>query len=500
MKNNIKFLKPYFYPFLVLTISLGVYFPFYGSPQSMFWDENYHVVSAQKHIDGVMYMEPHPPLGKMLMALGELAFGDNAEIDKSKMLVTDYLNGNDTPENLKFTGYRWPSVVMMALSALFFFGIIHRITSLPWLAAAFSTLIIFDNALVMHSRAAMLEGIQLFFILAATYYSVRIITEFLRHQQKILLKHYAILGLLIGLAISVKVNAFILLLLFVVLFFVDQWLAIKKWQWSTLIKRLIFAAPMGVASLLFVFFAIFYIHIGMGKTIKQDRTYKASAEYQQQIHAGNTWSPKTFLIGMRDNWKYMSEYADGVPRLDYCKADENGSHAMGWSLGARTISYRWSKDVVDGETEVYFNYLIGNPIIWFSVLLGIILSSALILSRFVYNAPIKDQNLFGWICVFTGLYLSYMLAILQIERVMYLYHYFIPLIFGAINLSLLITYIYRDELFSLNRHTLINLGFFIGLIIAIFFFFSPFTYSFGLTEDEFHLRNWFQLWHLRPVY
>jgi dolichyl-phosphate-mannose-protein mannosyltransferase len=252
--------------------------------------------------------------------------------------------------------------------------------------------------------------------------------------------------------------------------------------------------------LLLVFFAIFYIHIGMGKTIKQDRTYKASAEYQQQIHAGNTWSPKTFLIGMRDNWKYMSEYAAGVPRLDYCKPDENGSYAMGWPLSSRTISYRWSKDVVDGETEVHFNYLIGNPIIWFSVLIGIILSSALILSRFIYNTPIKDQALFGWICVFTGLYLSYMIAILQIERVMYLYHYFIPLIFGAVNLSLLINYIYRDELLQLNRHTLINLGVFVVLVIAVFTFFSPFTYSFGLTEDEFDLRNWFQFWHLRPVY
>jgi dolichyl-phosphate-mannose-protein mannosyltransferase len=500
MNNKIKFLKPYFYPFLVLAISLGVYFPFYGSPQSMFWDENYHIVSAQKHIDGVMYMEPHPPLGKMLMALAEIAFGDNSDIDKSKMLVTDYLNGSDTPANLNFTGYRWPSVVMMAISALFFFGILHRITRLAWLAAAFSSLIIFDNALVMHSRAAMLEGIQLFFILAAIYYLVRIATQFLHQKKAILLRHYAILGLIIGLAISVKINAFILLLLFVVLFGIDQWTAIQKWQWRNIVTRLLLTAPVGAGSVILIFLAIFYVHIGMGKTIKQDRTYKASAEYQQQIHAGNTWSPKTFVIGMRDNWKYMSEYAGGVPKLDYCKADENGSYAMGWPLSSRTISYRWSKETVDGETNIYFNYLIGNPIIWFSVLIGIILSSTLILGRFVYNAPIKDQPLFGWMCVFTGLYLSYMIAILQIERVMYLYHYFIPLVFGAINLSLLITYLFRDELIGLNRHTLINLTIFISLVIGIFAFFSPFTYSFGLTENEFQLRNWFQFWHLRPVY
>jgi len=500
MNQKIKFVKPYLYPFLVLVISFAVYFPYYGAPQSMFWDENYHIASAQKHIDGVMYMEPHPPLGKMLMALGEVVFGGNEKIDKSKMLVTDYLTGTDTPANLRFTGYRWPSTVMMAASVLFFFGILHRITGIPWLAAAFSSLMIFDNALVMHARAAMLEGIQLFFILAATYYFVRIATDWINSKRTILLKHYAILGLLVGLAISVKVNAFILLLLFAALFCIEHWPAIQKWQWLLLAKQLMTRVPVSIGCIALVFFSIFYIHIGMGKNMKQDRTYKASADYQQRIHDGNTWSLSTFAIGMRDNWKYMSEYAEGVPKLDYCKPDENGSYALGWPFGARTISYRWSKDVVDGETNIYWNYLIGNPIIWFSVVIGIILSSSLILGRFVYQTPIKDSALFGWISLFTGLYLSYMIAILQIERVMYLYHYFIPLIFGALNLSLILTYIFRSELISLHRHTLINLCVYIGLIIAIFAFFSPFTYSLGLTEDGFNLRNWFQFWHLRPVY
>lgn len=500
MKNKIDLLKPWLYPFLVLIVSLGIYFPYYGSPQSMFWDENYHIASAQKHINGVMYMEPHPPLGKMLMAVGEIVFGDNEKIDKSKMLVTDYLTGTDVSTDMKFTGYRWPSVVMMAFSALFFFGIINRITKMPWFAAALSSLMIFDNAMVMHSRSAMLEGIQLFFILAATYYFARVVTGYLQEKIPIRIKDYFILGLLIGLSVSVKVNAFILLLLFAALFLIEKWHSLQNWQWLDLIQSAAIRIPVSIASVAAVFFTVFYIHIGMGTHIKQDRTYKASAEYQQRIHAGETWSPSTFLIGMRDNWKYMSEYADGVPRLDYCKADENGSFAMGWPLSSRTISYRWSKAEVNGETEVYFNYLIGNPIIWFSVLIGIFLSSCLIVGRFIYKAPVKDSGLFLWMCIFTGLYISYMLAILQIERVMYLYHYFIPLIFGAINLALLINYLFREEFITFNRHTIANLVVYILLIIAIFAFFSPFTYSLGLTENEFQLRNWFDFWHLRPVY
>src|SRR5690625_4311237 len=89
------------------------------------------------------------------------------------------------------------------------YGILRRLTGLRLVAAAFSCLLIFDNALVVHSRAAMLEGIQIFFILAAIYYLVRTLTN----DIAIRLRQYAILGVLVGLAVSVKANAAVLLLL-----------------------------------------------------------------------------------------------------------------------------------------------------------------------------------------------------------------------------------------------------------------------------------------------
>ena len=90
-------------------------------------------------------------------------------------------------------------------------------------------------------------------------------------------------------------------LLFVMLFGVDQWSAIKQWQWRTLITRLATTVPAGVIPVAAVFLAVFYVHIGMGTTIVKDRTYKASPEYLAQIRAGNTWSPSTFMLGMKDN-------------------------------------------------------------------------------------------------------------------------------------------------------------------------------------------------------
>lgn len=283
------------------------------------------------------------------------------------------------------------------------------------------------------------------------------------------------------------------------LFGIDQWKEIQKLDYIALIKRLIVTVPSGVGAVALIFFGIFYIHIGMGTKVLPDHTYKASPEFLQDIRAGRTWSPSTFIVGMRDNFKYMNEYADGVPKLDECKSDENGSFAMDWILGKKTISYRWDKDTVDGKAEVRYMYLIANPVIWFSVVAGIVLSLGLIMSKFIYGQQEKNTPLFYWICAFTTLYVSYMIAILQIERVMYLYHYFVPLLFGAINLALVFNYIYREEILANNKHVWINLGVYIALVVAIFAFFSPFTYGIGLTEDQFEMRNWFSFWKLQVV-
>src|SRR5690606_40626747 len=109
----------------------------------------------------LMYMEPHPPLGKMLMAVGEVLVGANNDINKQALNETDYLTGDAAPAGMQYTGFRLPSTFMMAFSVLFFYGIVRRITKRKWVAPAFTSLVIFDNAMVIHSRAEMLDGIHI---------------------------------------------------------------------------------------------------------------------------------------------------------------------------------------------------------------------------------------------------------------------------------------------------------------------------------------------------
>src|SRR3989344_5174926 len=55
----------------VLILSYLTYFHGYTQPPYVYWDENYHIASAQKYLNNVYFMEQHPPLGKLLIAAGE---------------------------------------------------------------------------------------------------------------------------------------------------------------------------------------------------------------------------------------------------------------------------------------------------------------------------------------------------------------------------------------------------------------------------------------------
>src|SRR3990167_10297179 len=99
MKKNISII---FFSIIVLLISYFTYFRNYQYPSNLFWDENYHIASAQKYLNGVFFMEPHPPLGKLFIALGEKILNRN-ELD-NQFITTDY--AQNPPAGFSFTSYR----------------------------------------------------------------------------------------------------------------------------------------------------------------------------------------------------------------------------------------------------------------------------------------------------------------------------------------------------------------------------------------------------------
>jgi dolichyl-phosphate-mannose--protein O-mannosyl transferase len=269
------------------------------------------------------------------------------------------------------------------------------------------------------------------------------------------------------------------------------------WAWKDLRNKEIGKVLSGAlgygATAAAVFLGVFYIHFALGQKVVDGRFYKASLEYKEIIAKKETANPANFLVMLKDILRYMSDYQKGVPRLNLCKKGENGSLFIGWPLGIKAISYRWEKH----GSQVQYIYLQGNPVTWMIGLISVFLSVVLVVGAFVFGVPVKNRRIFEYITAFVFIYVSYMIAVGQIPRVMYLYHYFIPLTISYILAVLLFYYLFEEYLKSKIVWT--GLGLIAAAIVFAWWFYSPFTYYKPLNTEEFNKRVWFDYWQLRPV-
>jgi len=474
----------YGYAFAVLIIAFATYFASYWNPAAVFWDENYHIASAQKYIEGVMYMEPHPPLGKLFIALGEWILHPNDGFDLAYFTQTDYIKS--FPKGYSWAGVRLFPALFGTFSSLLFFLILYRISRRAELSFLFSSFYLFENAFILQSRSAMLESTQMFFIFLTVLYFLIILDK-----EKVGYRHYFGFGIMMGLSLMIKANGLILILLFPFLF-------LYRVHWShgylLAVKRFVLDGIVVLAGMVVVTFIVFSIHFSLGDKTGT-KLYKASPEYIEIIKEGKNGNLMNFPLMLKDNLTYMKDYSKGVPRFNPCKKGENGSFVTTWPFGNKTINYRWSKK--DGK--VSYLYLHGNPLIWFGVVFSMILALALLMGRFIFGLDVKDRRLFFLTGVFSSIYLSYMITMFNIERVMYLYHYFIPLFMGTFVLFVIFNYIFKESIEKGSKVLYFAVTLMVVEILYVYYFFGPLTYYKPLGTIEFIQREWFDFWKLKPI-
>ncbi|OGJ63685.1 hypothetical protein A3C37_02800 [Candidatus Peribacteria bacterium RIFCSPHIGHO2_02_FULL_53_20] len=468
---------------LVTAIGFFTYVQRYNEPAAFFWDENYHIASAQKYLNGIFFMEQHPPLGKLLIATGEKLLNRNA-LD-NQFISTDY--GTELPAGFSFAGYRFFPVLLAWLTAPLLFLIFWKLTKSDLAAALLSSFYLFDNALIVHLRGAMLEPMLLFFA------ALTIFAFLLLHEEKDPKRfgwYSALFGVSLGCVLTTKVVGLVMILLIPAL----GWLL---WSKKDLLQRF-----LGIGALAFfvTFVGVWQIHFALGSTINpalpDQGYYQTSEQYKAVLAAGKNGSVRWFPVMLRDSLKFVSHYNNGVPKLDLCKEEENGSPWFLWPIGGRAISYRW--ETPDGGLYQYL-YLQVNPAVWWISFAGVIAAVGLLLSSFVIDmkTPLRDRPL---LLIFTGLYFSYIAAISQISRVMYLYHYFLPLLFSFCVLVLVLM-----ELRRIGRWTVTperRLGAFLALTLVIFAsyeFYRPLSNYEPISDGAFAKRTLTDLWDLHCV-
>ncbi|MDX1978528.1 MAG: phospholipid carrier-dependent glycosyltransferase [Pseudanabaenaceae cyanobacterium bins.68] len=471
---------------LVTFIAYYTYFNHYDFPQDYFWDEQYHIPSAQKYLNGVFFMEPHPPLGKMLIALGEKLFHANPAFDQYR--DTDFAGNVTTPEGFSFTGYRFFPALAAWLTAPVMFGIFLVISKNLIAGLLLSSLYLFDNALIVHNRGAMLDGILLFFTCSS------ILAFLLVLQWRDRPVKFAIAAILYGfyfaLAVDTKATGLILLLLIPAVLW-------QIWRDRNLsLKFLLFSLiPFAIT-----FCVVWQVHFSLATQISPNLSnqgyFDVSSDYRQVLEAKATNDPVLFPMMLRESLAYIPNYNANVPKLDMCSLKDGGSPAFLWPFGARTLNYRW--ETADGFQYRYL-YLQSNPIGWSAGLLGILLCTVLVLAAPLIPQGDRTPNLF-LMCTFLALYLGYMVVMLTIKRTMYLYHYFPPLIFSYILFGISTTAIAQINGKAIStKFKLTTLAIFALGIFLAFQFYRPLTYYEPITDVGFRKRAIFPLWNLKCI-
>lgn len=471
-------------------IAFCSYFAGRAEPPYPFWDENYHMTSGERYIEGLAHFEPHPPLGLLLIAAGEKLTGDNANVNKYQLVVDKYLNGDKVPPGFSFAGMRFMPSVFAALTGLLFFGLMFAITGNRLHALLFSSLYLFENAYVVHFRAVHLDSFQMFFVVGFLWQFVRV----WKRPDPLTWLQYAGLGAIAGLAIMVKINAAVLLALFPVLYFKDagtQNIPLSERPTDFLVKT-----GSTIVALMIVIYSIFTVHAIVGSKMpdintsagKQDLE-NMSPTYRNYVAGQQSLSPSVVISLTNDYFKFMDKDHLGVPKLDVCKPGENGSHPLHWLLHDKTINYRW--DSADGMTK--YVQLTGNQFDWFLGLACVVFSLVLIINHRVLKLPVGDKKIYHLIEVFAGLYVLFMVLHLYLgtQRVMYLYHYFIGLLLTYILIVLNWQYLSDLHKFSARAKTAFAVGI-AGLSCATYLFFLPLNNHTPMTHDQCEARNIFQ--------
>jgi dolichyl-phosphate-mannose--protein O-mannosyl transferase len=463
-----------------------------AEPRGAVWDESYYLTSTARYAQGTAQFASHPPLGLMLIAAGDELLNPNRNLDTRPLARDKHTDGRVIPAGFSFAGVRAASGLFAVLGAMVFFALMYAITQSTFTALVFSNLFTFENAFITQFRAAQLDAFQIAFTAAALLCFV----SAAKRQQRSSPALEAGLGAACGLAMMVKLNASVLLLLGLMLVIRRvsmSWANAPRWR-----LLLIAARDLGImaGSCLGVMIAVFAIHVRISANYvdttsvagQKDQQF-LSPEYREYLQGTRPLSASVIIRAANDYRRFMAADFEGTPRTD-----ANASSPLQWPLERRTINYRWDSD---GKRTAYVQ-LVGNPVSWTLALIAPFAALALLITRRrrpgepagrARPADVR-RALLGMLLIE---YLAFMVLhwYLGTHRVMYLYHYFIGLLLAFTLLPLL----YQEALErwpAVQKWQTPVLGGLTALVLVSFAFYSPLNFHRPLTHAQCERRNSFQ--------
>lgn len=453
------------YLWILIFLSLFTRFIYFGSPNEVVFDEVHFGKFISGYYTHEYFFDIHPPLGKLMIAGFAKFFDFKPEFSFSEI-------GQNFPDN-KYMALRFLPSLAGALLPIVIFLLLLTLNFSPLAAFAGGAFVVFDNAILVQSRFILMDAFLLLFGFLSLLF-------FFKNRNRFSLKNLIFMGLFGGLAMSIKWTGGA----FLGLAFIIQTIELfKTRKLNDIMRIVIFFAVLPLT----IYFSVFVIHFALLTKSGPGDAFMTPG-FQKTL-SNNTYSNDAAVEKSNLIDKFIELNAQMYASNQRLTATHPyGSKWYTWPLMIRPIYY-WVKD----SARIY---LLGNPIIWWASTVAVLL---LILNFLIFNFQ-KLKNYLGigslkidwklknnnWILGFLlGGYLLNMLPFIGINRVMFLYHYFIGLIFAIIILVYLI-----DQ----SNHKKKIFFALIALSAISFLYFAPLTYGLDMSSKFYRQHLWLKTW------
>jgi len=401
---------------VVIVIAAFNLFSGIGRPAQPIWDESYYLTATARYELGYASFASHPPLGLMLIAAGDRLSGANRGVDRAPLAADKKIAGEKVPAGFSYFGVRLGSALFGVVAAGLMFLLMLSITGSVEGGLFATAPFLFDTALIAQFRAAQLDAFQLCFAAGALWL---LVTGDRRRHAEWLFGF----GAACGAAAMVRANGILLLA-------GASLPALRALRGPTGVGQRLVAlarvATLIAAGTASTILAVFLLHLGVARrpmpsgwpAARADARF-IGADYRAFLDGREPLSAGAALDAIAGYRRFMAADLAGVGRTD-----ANGSSPWGWPLGRKPIVYRWDSN---GRTTAYVA-LVPNLAAWAVSLLGVIGA----VSAIVHPSGRRNRHDRPPIIALLVIWVAFMLSALALERVrvLYLYHYFIPLIIG----------------------------------------------------------------------
>lgn len=240
-----------------------------GKIGDQIFDEVYFVKFAQNYLNGTSFFDIHPPLGKLIIALGLKLFGDTS-----------------------FTWRLMPAIFGTLLIILGYFT--GRELSSKRVGLYVAAIMSLDGMLLVYSRTGLIDIFLVFFVLLSFY----LFLKFTKTQK---LYWLILAGTAVGLAASVKYIGSLILIVFLPMILVKN-LSWQKYLWKYLLFLIILP--------LIIYITFFIFNFGFKNLLAQILEWQnQSLSYNLDLKDSHPYGSKwwSWFLLLKPIWLYFKE-------------------------------------------------------------------------------------------------------------------------------------------------------------------------------------------------